>query len=142
MHYETLFSARALQLTDSFQHKLGYLVGNLYSRIGTEDWVPENCSLDDFDRLRREPVENQDMILWIEKPIYKAVISKLKTVESPSLENLQQIVQQTKITQENRKQQALKAVSEVMSEYGVETPALEKLLRRLENRPDFQTAFK
>src|SRR5881394_3482701 len=38
LHYDTLLAAKSLQLSESFQHKLGYLVGTSYSRVGTEDW--------------------------------------------------------------------------------------------------------
>ena len=34
LHYEVLLEAKILQLKETFQHKLGYLVGKLYSRSG------------------------------------------------------------------------------------------------------------
>ena len=37
-HYDTLLSSRRGRLKPAFQAKLGWLVGNLYSRVGTEDW--------------------------------------------------------------------------------------------------------
>ena len=37
-HYEVLQKARIGQLAKEFRAKLGWLVGNMYSRIGTEDW--------------------------------------------------------------------------------------------------------
>lgn len=47
-HYETLLGARLLSLTDVFQAKLGWLIGNMYSRVGTPDWVPECASPPEF----------------------------------------------------------------------------------------------
>ena len=38
LHYKTCVDAKFLQLNDSFQAKLGSLVGQLYSRVGTKDW--------------------------------------------------------------------------------------------------------
>jgi hypothetical protein len=38
LHYTTCVDAKILQLNDSFQAKLGSLVGQLYSRVGTKDW--------------------------------------------------------------------------------------------------------
>jgi len=142
LHYQTLLSARILQLNDSFQHKLGYLVGNLYSRIGTMDWVPDNCSANEFDELRRTPLEHQDTVLWLEKSVYKAVVAKLQGMQSPSVENLQQVIQDTKVTHENKKQQVLKVISDVLTDSSMDSSALERILRRLENRPDFHTVFK
>ena len=38
LHYRACVDAKFLQLNDSFQAKLGSLVGQLYSRVGTKDW--------------------------------------------------------------------------------------------------------
>jgi len=37
-HYPILKEARRGRLSSEFRSKLGWLVGNLYSRIGTQDW--------------------------------------------------------------------------------------------------------
>jgi len=37
-HYQKCLSAKKLQLTETFQAKLGWLVGQMYSRVGTMDW--------------------------------------------------------------------------------------------------------
>jgi len=38
IHYDTLYAAKSLELGDSFRAKLGWLVGQMYARVGTEDW--------------------------------------------------------------------------------------------------------
>lgn len=37
-HYSVCQKAKILQLKDTFQGKLGWLIGDIYSRIGTDDW--------------------------------------------------------------------------------------------------------
>lgn len=37
-HYDKCLSAKKIELTDEFKAKLGWLVGNMYSRVGTADW--------------------------------------------------------------------------------------------------------
>lgn len=37
-HYSTCVKAKTLQLKDTFQAKLGWLIGQMYSRVGTDDW--------------------------------------------------------------------------------------------------------
>lgn len=37
-HYATMLAARLFGLDDTFQAKLGWLVGQLFSRVGTKDW--------------------------------------------------------------------------------------------------------
>lgn len=39
-HFDKCLSAKILELSENFRAKLGWLVGNLYSRVGTEDYVP------------------------------------------------------------------------------------------------------
>ncbi|MEN8204371.1 MAG: hypothetical protein ABFS24_00035 [Pseudomonadota bacterium] len=59
MHYQTCLDARILQLTSEFQAKLGWLVGEIYSRVGTTDWAPE--------KLESQVKRNLDgKALWVE----------------------------------------------------------------------------
>lgn len=37
-HYDKCLQAKKIELTDEFKAKLGWLVGNMYSRVGTADW--------------------------------------------------------------------------------------------------------
>ena len=37
-HYDKCLNAKKIELTDEFKAKLGWLVGNIYSRVGTADW--------------------------------------------------------------------------------------------------------
>jgi hypothetical protein len=37
-HYETLVKARRCSLRPAFRNKVGWIAGNLYSRVGTPDW--------------------------------------------------------------------------------------------------------
>lgn len=41
LHYGACLEAKILQLNDTFQAKLGSLIGQLYSRVGTKDWEPQ-----------------------------------------------------------------------------------------------------
>lgn len=38
LHYDICLNAKHLELSDEFKAKLGWLVGNIYSRVGTTDW--------------------------------------------------------------------------------------------------------
>jgi hypothetical protein len=41
-HYGVCVAARILTLQPMFQAKLGWLVGQMYARVGTDDWKPED----------------------------------------------------------------------------------------------------
>lgn len=51
LHYSVCLASKVLELDDNFQAKLGWLVGNLYSRVGTEDWVPNSLDQPKFNKL-------------------------------------------------------------------------------------------
>ena len=38
LHFDSCLAAKVLQLDSTFQAKLGWLVGQIYSRVGTQDW--------------------------------------------------------------------------------------------------------
>lgn len=64
-HYGTLLNARALSLSKVFQAKLGWLVGNMYSRVGTEDWAPDHIPRSDFeDKIR---VILEEAVQWVDE---------------------------------------------------------------------------
>lgn len=39
LHYDKCLEAKKIELNDDFKAKLGWLVGQMYSRVGTKDWV-------------------------------------------------------------------------------------------------------
>lgn len=64
-HYETLFRARVLSLHEVFQAKLGWLVGNMYSRIGTDDWVPIVEVEPDFEKRIKDLLKTA--CIWVDE---------------------------------------------------------------------------
>ncbi len=63
-HYDLCLDAKCLELVDNFQSKLGWLVGNLYSRVGTDDYVPTAIPTSkDLQRLLQDLVK--DHAAWV-----------------------------------------------------------------------------
>lgn len=59
LHFQKCLDAKILQLTMAFQAKLGWLVGQSYSRVGTEDWPADKLNA----KVRRAL---QDTAIWVE----------------------------------------------------------------------------
>lgn len=53
-HYDTCLEAKRIELTDEFKAKLGWMVGNMYSRVGTADWEGVMSSQERKDMLNNE----------------------------------------------------------------------------------------
>ncbi len=79
-HYEMCFAARKLSLKEVFRAKLGWLVGNIYSQVGTEDWVPRHQAENEFQKQIEDLLDSS--FLW--RP-YKLLRAAKKTVESQGL---------------------------------------------------------
>lgn len=59
-HYQVVKAARCGRLCPEFSNKLGWLVGNLYSRIGTQDWSHPPDRKTDYQKLVREFLDTRD----------------------------------------------------------------------------------
>ncbi len=72
-HYDLLRQARKGRLTAEFRSKLGWLVGNLYSRVGTRDWTDNADGENELKQLIHRLV-NSDLYLWISKSSLSALM--------------------------------------------------------------------
>jgi hypothetical protein len=62
LHLNTCTAAKMLQLTDTFQAKLGWLVGQMYSRVGTRDM--------DNGRATKKIAESlKNVAVWVDEAI-------------------------------------------------------------------------
>ncbi len=72
-HYEVLCRARRGRLHSDFRSKLGWLVGNLYARIGTPDWWDSDDKKKQLEKMIKEWLDTEEEYspvwipsLWIE----------------------------------------------------------------------------
>lgn len=71
LHYEVCLKAKILQLTEAFRAKIGWHVGQIYSRIATEDWKSAELKM-----LVTEQLEKSGFFVPHNKR--KAIYEKLK----------------------------------------------------------------
>lgn len=139
-HYDKLLSAKVVGVTDVFQAKLGWLVGQLYSRVGTPDYE---------DRKLAEMVRSytDGLALWLEEAEDKAL---RKMVEERKAANGGLGIGRQELSQmigkiPKRKAAAIAAVLDVAIEQGL--IPVEGLARRnfriaLENNGPFAAQFR
>ncbi|QDU65095.1 hypothetical protein [Engelhardtia mirabilis] len=140
-HYDTIRSARAGALDSEFRNKLGWLVGNLYSRIGTPDWSDRKDGQKAAekiikDHLKRAAVPN--LPRWVSG---EAVDAAQKAGLDLSKLSEQEIVSEVaKHTPKPLKTRVTREVARVLRELLVESDESEmseadvdRLLRRLDN---------
>jgi len=143
-HYETCLAARILSLREVFRAKLGESVGRLYSRVGTEDWVPKHRNREEFTKQITRVVEKACQ--WVDDKRLTKAGKEIKrqnvSVEKASRDALRQIIGQIDIP--DRKQIAINRARAVLREYElIEDPAsLERFEKALKMDPDFASIFK
>lgn len=65
-HYEECLAARVIGLKSEFQAKVGWLTGDIYSRVATEDWQSQSdFDKEDFQSLIKEVVNHN--FLWLDE---------------------------------------------------------------------------
>ena len=145
-NYQKCAAARIAQLQDIFQAKLGWLVGEIYSRIGTPDWVPGQMSDTEFDSLLEKQLN--EMALWVGK----SCLDQLKTEQQrrrnkmkdpayviPNAEVLQ-LVEHFAAMQESKKERVVKLLVSQASSIigGIQDDKLKTLEQRLMNNDELE----
>lgn len=112
-HYDAIIKARIASLNSQFQAKLGWLVGNIYSRVGTDDWVPDHLTESSFQQLVNQILDQS--LLWVDEEKVKAAD---RTITDQQLAILSQsdlldMIRKTQI--KARKEQAVNAILEILT---------------------------
>lgn len=163
-HYDTLLNSRCGSLTPTFQNKLGWLSGNLFSRIGVQDWNKEELarltkkSLDSCpclwtneetyyaaqekgEKFIDKSIQEQEEILKRNQPEpYKNILAQAAAQQSESL--LKHIIEEieSSLTDDLFMQNKKDIISEIIKNKLQKTPTT--LANRLKNDPVFAQAYK
>lgn len=133
-HYETCRKARIITLTDEFRAKLGWLIGNLYARVGTADWPPDAAKAE----VKRAIEEN---LIWLPEEKIKA--TKIEPAELDTLESKEVIDRVLSIETVKRKEQiVVSVIEELLSGGFIAAEDAEKIKKRLRNAPTFSALSK
>jgi hypothetical protein len=140
-NYETLVRARVGRLSKEFQPKLGWMVGNLYSRVGVRDWKEEKEG--EEEKIIKEILcFTREEPIWLDSRLYKKIIK-----EYPDFNNFSS-TEQTKIIKNSSptppKEKAIEIIAKTVKQVSPRIPedALEKIKNRLINDEQFEAQMK
>jgi hypothetical protein len=134
-----------LELKESFRAKLGWLAGNLYSRIGTEDWTPENRTKKAFKKMVEDILDRN--LFFFDHSVIETLQKKFKDVDQESL-NQESILKAAKAVKIPAKKEKLNLVAERVSQILKGLDALpegfdtDRLLARMKADPVISTHVK
>lgn len=129
-HYVKCLSAKIAQLTGTFQAKLGWLVGQMYSRVGTDDFPRETIA-------KKVKAALKDVALWVDDQKVVA-LEKLFVefqVANPGAKMSEAQISQALGGVPTRKQLVLAQTDKIMKETltDLDVGLYTKLRKRLEN---------
>ena len=146
-HYDVFLRSKVLQLSESFQHKLGYALGNTYSRVGTQDWVPSVCDQREFEKKISKVLEGYEDVSWYDNNLYQYIKKKLKDLpeierETINLEQIEAIVKSFQKMRDEKLDSIIQELGNVMTSLDVEESKVNKFKKRIRNNPQFTRAIK
>lgn len=144
-HYPVLRQARRGRLGAEFRDKLGWLIGNLYSRIGTQDWSEPPERKVEVGKLVQQCVDAGEAVcgpVWVPKAWVAAAKDHGVPVENLQREQILSTLEAHKPPEAKAAiiHNALRVLRGVLPQIDDET--LRRLRTRLENDPLFATAIR
>lgn len=139
-HYDQCLSAKLLELSDEFKAKLGWLVGNIYSRVGTTDWE-SILSKDQRAELLKNELQNHCIIA--PKETIAAIKDKIKqnADELQTGEAMLDFISGFQI--DSKYDTAIKTLREIIESWSETVSAEEKgkLLNAIKSKQTFKMLF-
>lgn len=144
-HYQKCVDAKRLQLSDTFQAKLGWLVGQMYSRVGTDDW--------DSNALKKKiQLALENIAIWIPEASAKPLSKILKDREVDAGEVNEKVIKEALTLIPTKKSLIVQQVESVgakvlaneLSDYPPQISAsvLRALMKRLDGDAGFTSLTK
>lgn len=140
-HYEKLVAARSGHLTPEFQSRLGWIIGNLYSRVATQEWEPEkrkvaiNAVLEACQKSGKGP-------FWLSQASVSAAKTKNLNIQGMPIDQIITEIQkhQPQPPMDVAIERILFIVKEIASM--IDQPTLDSIRNQLTNDQRFESAFK
>ena len=144
-HYDILVRSRRGRLQPEFTAKLGWLVGNLYARVGTPDWTETRERRRELKALIQSTLGPSDPEVaprWVRQSWVRAAEDKGVELQDLPPDQLEAAIQKHKPPTPKRLaiQQAERIISEVMP--GITGEQLRRVRNRLDNDPLFAKALR
>lgn len=144
-HYDVLRRCRRGRLGAEFRNKLGWLVGNLYSRIGTEDWSEPPEREKELERHIKQMLDAGDSAnnpLWFPESWVMAAKEKGIQLDAVQRDDLPSVLKfcRPKEAKELAIEQVIRVIHEVLPD--VDEANLSRLGKRLANDALFTDAIR
>jgi hypothetical protein len=129
-HYDICLSAKKAEMADIFSAKLGWMVGKMYSRIGTPDWVPDACNSTQFEGKCKRLLDSN--VLWVDSKALNNIREKDRDVDNFSETDIREMV--STYAKPKKRDIAQERIMKIVSDSGfVESQNIGPLVKRIMN---------
>ena len=140
-HYDYCLAAKKIELSDEFKAKLGWLVGNMYSRVGTTDWESikskqERKEMLDEDLTSRCIIGSKEQL----KVFKKELEEKKRTIKDHD----EAMLAIANIQIPTKYEKVISIIEEALNQSGkkVSTEEKEKIMRAIRSRSALKTLLR
>ncbi len=140
IHIDICKKAKILELEDTFKAKLGWLVGMMYSRVGTKDWY-EKIQKEEFDKKIDKILTTNTM--WLRNPVIRKIKTEYKDkINSLGKEEILELVDSIKT--KSNKEIMIDRIKQIVLESGIsiDKEKLEKLGNQINSDSVISTIVK
>lgn len=143
-HYETLVAARKGRLHPEFANKMGWLCGNLYSRVGIRDWKESKEDKRTAESIKKDLLggENGSGPLFLECPskFLDDVREGKISLQAETAEKIESVIRE--YTEKPYKDRALGAIGRVLERQSIDEATRTKVRNILNSDPDFVNSLR
>ncbi len=144
-HFNTLLKARVGRLSKEFQPKLGWMVGNLYSRVGVTDWkekseiekqnIEEDIIKEILSFTRSEPI-------WLDRSLYSKILKKTPDFNTLPESSQEEIIRSS--LPPPPKEKAIEIIAQIVKTVvpKIKDEDIEKIKSRLANNDQFEAQMR
>lgn len=141
-HYVKIREARRGRLRSEFQAKLGWLVGNLYARVGTTDWSESAARKKDQRIIVDQTIDGLTGIVWASAAAIATAKERGISSDGKTAEELRVEMKGFEPAPPNEQLLAQLARVVAADDLAIPPEVQKRLLNRLRNDVDFGSAVK
>ncbi len=141
-HYEVLRKSRRGRLKSEFRSKFGWLVGNLYARVGTEDWSKPPERKKELEKLINEHLDHSPDCVWVKSALAEEARTQGVKLEDIKVGDIDGVLR--KYEQPPTIDKAIDRIQTVINSVcsTIEPDELRRISGRLRNDPIFAGTIK
>jgi hypothetical protein len=129
-------SSKILQLRDTFQHKLGWLIGKMYSRVATDDWVPQTCGDERFKEMIAE-IANEACV-WVDASLRQKLSDAVKLIPEQERTTDRVLAEYKKLKEAKRdkKKLLINRLGELLAEQQIDADVVRQVKNLVASDPE------